>query len=413
MRKIIYPALIIIVIIAIPFGFGFLVGNSFDVEIEDSEQEEKATLVEKILAPIIRKETPAQKPLPNPPKVINGIYLTAWSAANSGTISNVIRLAQDSEINAVIMDIKDFTGVLSYETDIPELKKYNAQENRIKDVNGVIKKLHDAGIYVIARMTVFQDPVLSTARPDLAIHDITKISSSTPISVETLWLDNHDVGWIDPASREAWEYTANIAKDAASRGFDEINFDYIRFPSDAGIENTYFFSWDENTRRETAIKNFFEYIRQELAGTKISADIFGQTTVTYGNDMGIGQVIEDAYEYFDAVAPMIYPSHYVKSFLGFENSAEHPYEVVHYSMEHAKRRLKAMSTTTQARSAIRPWLQDFDLEVPYTEEMVRDQIRATKDAMGDDYAGYLLWDPSNTYTWEALKNDAPQEEIQN
>ena len=122
--------------------------------------------------------------------------------------------------------------------------------------------------------------------------------------------------------------------------------------------------------------------------------------------MGIGQVLEDAYEYFDAVAPMVYPSHYVKSFLGFENAAEHPYEVVRYSMKHAKARLEAMSTTTQARTALRPWLQDFDLGgVPYTPAMVKNEIQATKDALGENYAGYLLWDPANTYTWGAVTSN--------
>lgn len=411
-KKATYIAPLIIGIIAIPLGLGFLAGNSFDVD--GNHRPEEATLVEKILAPVRsasrrmadQKETPPQKPLENPPKIIQGIYLTSWSAGNVKLIDAVIRRAETSEINAVVIDIKDFAGIVSYETGIPEVKKYGAEERRIKDINGVIKKLHDAGIYVIARLTVFQDPILGTKRPDLAIHDLTKISSSTPISSSTLWLDNHGMSWIDPAAREAWKYNAQIAKDATARGFDEINFDYIRFPSDKGIENTRFFSWDETGSMRTAIKNFFEYIRGELPNTKISADIFGQITVTYRGDMGIGQVLEDAYEYFDAVAPMLYPSHYVKNFLGFENSAEHPYEVVRYSLKHAKARLETISTTTRTYAALRPWLQDFDLgKVPYTPAMVKSEIQATKDALGDDYAGYMLWDPENTYTWEAVKKE--------
>lgn len=400
-KKITHVAPLIIGIVAIPLGLGFLAGNTFDVE--GNRPQGEATLVEKIIAPIVKKETPKQQPLPNPPKIIRGIYLTSWSAGSQKVIESVIRRRETSEINAVIMDIKDFAGVVSYETDVPEVKKYGAEERRIKDINGVIKKLHDAGMYVIARLTVFQDPILGAKRPDLGIHDLTKISSSTPVSSSTLWLDNHEMSWIDPAAREAWEYTVSIAKDAASRGFDEINFDYIRFPSDKGIENTRYFSWDETGSMRAAIKNFFEYLRSELPNTRISADIFGQITVTYRGDMGIGQVLEDTYKYFDAVAPMVYPSHYVKSFLGFENSAEHPYEVVHYSLKHAKARLEAMATGTQARTAIRPWLQDFDLgRVPYTKDMVQSEIQAAKDALGDDYVGYMLWDPANTYTWEAV-----------
>ncbi|MDP3724877.1 MAG: putative glycoside hydrolase [Nanoarchaeota archaeon] len=396
---------------AFVFGTRFLIiGNTFEVRSEKGDEgaAEKNDRTEKIVKRI-PKETPRQLPLENPPKIIRAIYLTAWSAGNPATIDNVIVRVKDSEINAVVIDIKDHTGVLSYRADIEEVNRMNAWESRIKDVNGVIKKLHDAGIYVIARITVFQDPMLTVWRPDLAIHDTRKISSSTPISSSTIWLDNHKAGWLDPAARPAWEYVAAIAKDASSRGFDELNFDYIRFPSDAGLQYTHFLSWDENTRRETAIRNFFSYLRQELPNVVISADVFGQTTVTYTSDMGIGQVLEDAYDYFDVTSPMLYPSHYVKNFLGLDNAAARPYEVVKFSMEHALKRLRNTATSTRERAKIRPWLQDFDLGgVPYTPEMVRAQIEATKDAMGASYAGYYLWDPSNTYTWSALKRESLQ-----
>ena len=393
---------------ALVFGARFLIrGNSFEIlGGTDATRENAEELISGFFTKI-PKETPLQKPLPNPPKIIRGVYLTAWSAGSPNMIENIIAHAKDSEINAVILDIKDHTGILSYRTSIPEVNKMEAWEERIKDVNGVIKKFHDAGIYVIARITVFQDPILTAHRPDLAIHDTRKISSSTSISKDTRWLDNKKAGWLDPAARPAWEYIATIGKDAASRGFDELNFDYIRFPSDVGLEYTRFLSWDENTRRETALKAFFEYLRAALPGVKISADVFGQTTVTYKNDMGIGQVIEDSYENFDVVSPMLYPSHYVKNFIGLENAAASPYEVVQFSMLHGKRRLDAMGTSTTA--TIRPWLQDFDLRgVAYTPDMVRAQIKATKDAMGTAYTGYYLWDPENTYTWSALKEEVAQ-----
>ncbi len=378
---------------ALIFGARFLVsGNTFEIMgAKDGEtaKEEKRGAAEKKT-----EGTPRQKPLPNPPKIIRAVYLTAWSGGSPKVIDAVIARAKGSEINAVVIDVKDHTGVISW-------------DEQIKDINGVIKKFHDAGIYVIARITVFQDPVLTERRPDLAIHDARKISSSTPISVETRWLDNKKAGWLDPAAREAWDYVIGIAKDAAGRGFDELNFDYIRFPSDAGLEYTRFLTWDENTRREYAMREFFKYLREALPDIKISADVFGQTTVTYNNDMGIGQIIEDSYAYFDVVSPMLYPSHYVKNFIGLENAAASPYEVVKFSMEEAKRRLEAMGTSTTA--TIRPWLQDFDLKgVAYTPEMVRAQIKATRDAMGTAYTGYYLWDPENTYTWEALKKEVVQ-----
>ena len=390
---------IVIALIALPLGMRFLIGTHVEFDGEGKEIG-RSSLIEKVLG---KREsiTPPQKPLPNPPKIIRGIYLTAWSAGVPSVIEGVIEKSKNSEINAVVIDVKDFTGTLSYHTDIKDVNKYGASKQRAKDINGVIKAFHDAGIYVIARITAFQDPILALHRPDFVIHDLQKITSSTPISSSTVWLDNHGLGWIDPAAEGYWDYLIEISRDARDRGFDELNFDYIRFPSDDGIENTYFLSWNENSKREDAIETFFKYLRKELKGIPISADVFGQTTVTYGSDIGIGQIVEDAYTYFDAVAPMIYPSHYIKSFLGFENAAEHPYEVIHYSMDHAFRRLRAMGTSTNA--VIRPWLQDFGIEgVEYTPEMVEAQIKAVKDILGDAYAGYLLWDPENTYTWEVL-----------
>ena len=408
MRKILFLLLFGGITAASFFGARFLIsGNTFEIMGRGGAEKDERKEGTAIAAKRALKETPPQKPLEDPPKIIRAVYLTAWSAGSSKAIDAVITRAKDSEINAVIIDIKDHTGIISYETDIQEINEIGAWESRIKDVNGVIKKLHEAGIYVIARITVFQDPVLSKHRPDLAIHDTRKISSSTLVSADTRWLDNKKAGWLDPAARPAWDYIIAIAKDASRRGFDELNFDYIRFPSDAEIEYTKFLTWNELTRRESAIKDFFKYLRAALPDDVISADIFGQTTVTYKNDMGIGQIIEDSYENFDVVSPMLYPSHYVKEFLGLDNAAAHPYEVVKFSMDHAKNRLNAMGTSTSA--TIRPWLQDFDLKgVAYTPEMVRAQIQATKDAMGTAYTGYYLWDPKNTYTWEALKRETVQ-----
>src|SRR3989344_6054007 len=370
MRKILFLLLFGGITAASFFGARFLIsGNTFEIMGRGGAEKDDRKEGTAIAAKRALKETPPQKPLEDPPKIIRAVYLTAWSAGSSKAIDAVITRAKDSEINAVIIDIKDHTGIISYETDIQEINEIGAWESRIKDVNGVIKKLHEAGIYVIARITVFQDPILTKHRPDLAIHDTRKISSSTPVSADTRWLDNKKAGWLDPAARPAWDYIIAIAKDASRRGFDELNFDYIRFPSDAGLEYTKFLTWNELTKRESAMKAFFEYLRAALPGVTISADMFGQTTVTYKNDMGIGQIIEDSYENFDVVSPMLYPSHYVKNFLGLENAAASPYEVVKFSMDHAKNRLNAIGTSTTA--TIRPWLQDFDLKgIAYTSDMV-------------------------------------------
>ncbi|MCP5112929.1 MAG: hypothetical protein GY953_19050, partial [bacterium] len=195
------------------------------------------------------------------------------------------------------------------------------------------------------------------------------------------------------------DYNIVIARDAAERGFDEINFDYIRFPSDGNLSDMHFPVWDNTVERRATIKSFFCYLREGMGEVTISADLFGLATVK-ADDLGIGQVIEDALLYFDYVCPMVYPSHYASGFLGKKNPAEHPHAVVHYSMKKAGERRTALEADSKAR--LRPWLQDFNLGAEYTAKMVRDQIEATREALGADYSGFILWSPRNVYTREAL-----------
>ena len=362
-----------------------------------------------------------QKPLADPPKEIKAIYLTAWSAGNFKKINEIIKLIKNTELNAVVIDIKDYSGYVAYDTDIPEVKKYEAEKIMISKINSLIKKLHDENIYVIARITIFQDPTLAKARPDLAIHSKNKLAANEQkLTNKTLWLDNKKLSWIDPAAKEAWDYNVAIAKDAANRGFDELNFDYIRFASDGNLNDMAFPSWDDKIKKQEVIKTFFQYLRGQLSGIKISADLFGLSTINDG-DLGIGQIIENAYQYFDYVAPMVYPSHYAKGFLGYKNPAEHPYEVVKYSIDSAVVRLNNyelkimnnatttdITTTETQNSKLRPWLQDFDLGAKYDARMVKYQMRAVYDAASTTpelINGWMLWNPSNSYTREALSGE--------
>ncbi len=338
-----------------------------------------------------------QKPLANPPGEIKGIYATSWSAGSNRKTDELINFIKKNNLNAIVIDIKDFSGYVAYNIKNSEVEKYGAKEIRIPKINSLLKKLHDENIYVIARITIFQDPVLAKARPDLAIHSKEKGG---------LWLDHKKLAWIDPASKEAWDYNIAIAKDAAERGFDELNFDYIRFASDGNLDDMSFPVWDGKTPKNAVIKEFFKELREQLADKKISADIFGLVTVNYG-DMGIGQSLEDIFPYFDYISPMVYPSHYAKGFLGYKNPAFYPYEVVKYSMEAALRRLTTynlqLTTTTSTQSLVklRPWLQDFDLGADYDAAMVKKQIQALYDAASSTpevINGFLLWDPKNIYT---------------
>ena len=364
-----------------------------------------------------------------PPKIVKGIYLTGWSAANNKKIEEIIKLKKQSKINAVVIDIKDWSGYVFYDAKVKEAKEYKAQRILIKDIEDLLNNLHQQGIYVIGRIVVFQDPVLAKARKDLAL----KRHSQKDI----LWRDNLKLSWVDPSSIEVWKYNLKIAKDALEKGFDEINFDYIRFPSDGNLKEIDYPFWDKKKSKQEVIKSFFKYLRENLSTSTLSIDIFGMTTVR-NDDLGIGQVLEDAFEYFDYICPMAYPSHFESGFLGYKNPAQHPYQVVKYCMENALKKLIVYSSTSLAVSTsnysslstssyptsscshilkytgkktgekakfpkIRPWLQDFDLKAKYNVEMVKAEIKGIKDALGENFSGFLLWNPKNIYTIKSLQ----------
>ncbi|MEK7658307.1 MAG: putative glycoside hydrolase [Patescibacteria group bacterium] len=417
------------ILMVVPFtaGFYFVISQSFNVEPEFiTAMFRKSSTTETVLKKVSPVKTANNENLPDvinnvsneennlsnpsdliippkkletPPSIINAVYVTGWSAGNKSYLNYLTNLFQTTEINAVVIDIKDYSGLISYNSGAEEVKKYNLYANAIPDINALVKFFHDQNIYVIGRISVFEDPAYSKARPDLAIYDKTK--TIDPANNPVLWLDNHNLSWLDPASKEVWDYNISLAKDAFLRGFDEINFDYIRFPSDGKLENMGFPHWDGKTLKHFALNNFFQYLRASLPDEKISVDLFGQTT-TSKDDMGVGQLLEDSFNYFDYVSPMVYPSHYVSGFIGFSNPADHPYEVIKYSMDSALKRLVEYNNLQKTSAKFRPWVQDFNMGAHYDAEKVKLEIKALKDALGENYNGFMLWNPSNLYTKEAV-----------
>ncbi|MBI2033761.1 MAG: hypothetical protein HYT13_01545 [Candidatus Liptonbacteria bacterium] len=397
-------------------GLFFIFGTSKNLIIEPKENPQgdlNLTLL-RVPEPPLPTSTPPspptavditnQPPLQDPPRVVKGIYATSWSAGSENKIKYLLDLIDKTELNAIVIDIKDYSGYVAYRTGIPEVRAAGAEDQiRIAKPNALLKRLHDKNIYVIGRISVFQDPILAKAHPEWAL-----VSSSTG----KLWEDRKGLLWMDPAAEPVWDYNLKIARDALTRGFDEINFDYIRFASDGDLKNIKYPVWDEKSLKSTVIKNFFSYLRKNLPQAKISADLFGLATVNQ-EGLGIGQIIEDAYEYFDYVSPMVYPSHYAPGFNNYKNPAEHPYEVIRYSLDEALRRLENYSSSTNLevglKSKLRPWLQDFNLGATYGPEMVRREIQAVEDSLNsasssNAFAGWLLWDPANVYTAAALQN---------
>jgi len=327
------------------------------------------------------------------PKPLKAIYMSSWAASSDTFRKKITDLIDKTELNTVVIDIKDYTGKIAFNVSNPDLQKFGSTENRIRNIKSLIEELHKKNIYVIGRIAVFQDPFFIKARPDLAVKTLSNKNA--------IWKDRKGMTWIDAGSREFWDYTILIAKESYSIGFDELNFDYIRFPSDGNMKDIYFPISNGKIKKEV-MKEFFKYLNEKLVNTdsprtgmKISGDVFGMVA-TNNDDLNIGQMLEDTIEYFDYVAPMVYPSHFPNGWNGFKNPANNPYDVIKISMDKAVARTK---TAGKDPNKIRPWLQDFNMGATYTKEMVRAQIKATYDAGLDSW---MLWDPGNTYTEGAL-----------
>lgn len=331
------------------------------------------------------------------PKNVKAIYMTSWVAGTPSLRERLVKIADETEINSIVIDIKDYTGRITFKVEDPSLLEVGAVENRISDIREFIEYLHNKNIYVIGRISVFQDPFYVSKYPEFAV----KRESD-----EKVWKDYKGISWLDAGSKEVWDYTIAIAKEAYRIGFDELNFDYIRFPSDGDMNDIeYPFSEEKILAdplygKAEVMKNFFEYLASGMkdTGAVISADMFGMVT-TNPDDLNIGQILEYAEPYFDYIAPMTYPSHYPKGFNGFNNPNKEVYAVVKYSMDSA---IKKMKTASSSPDKLRPWLQDFDYGGNYDIAEVRAQIQAVYDA---GTGSWMLWDPANIYTRDALLNE--------
>jgi hypothetical protein len=320
------------------------------------------------------------------PSSLKAVYMSSWAAGNQKFRDHLFDLVDNTEANAVIIDIKDYTGRISFMVQDPKLIKIGSAQDRIPDIKEFIAKLHEKNVYVIGRISSFQDSFLINVYPESAVKN----------KEGQIWKDYKGVKWLDAGAKPVWEYLVAIGKEAHSVGFDELNFDYIRYPSDGDMKDIAY-PWSGDKPRREVMKSFFAYLREQFATSSIplSVDLFGLTTSSSG-DLGIGQNLNDALMYFDYVSPMVYPSHFAKGFIGFPKPAEKPYEVIKYSMDSA---IAKASTTEVSRDKIRPWLQAFDLGAIYTPALVRAQIQATYDS---GLTSWMLWNAGSVYDKEAL-----------
>lgn len=324
------------------------------------------------------------------PKPLRAVYMSSWVAGDKEVRTKLLKRIEDTNINAIVLDVKNTSGKIVVKLNAPTLAKYDSFDSHVPDIVEFVNELHQKGYYVIGHIAVFQDNHLTKLRPDLAINHLDN---------GQIWRDDKKMAWLDPSSKEVWDYAVAVAKEAYVAGYDELNFDYIRFPSDGEISKMRFPYYDSKLKTKAeVIEEFFSYLHVEMQdiGAPTSANLFGMTT-TNTDDLGIGQVLERATPYFDYICPMVYPSHYPVNFRGIKKPALNPYTIVKISMDGAVKRMNAQGLPAEK---IRPWLQDFNLGATYTASMVKSEIKAVNDAGLDSW---MIWDPTNKYTISAYR----------
>lgn len=385
---------------------------------------------------------------------VKGIYVTG-NMAGTSNMDNLISLVDRTELNTMVIDIKNDEGRVVYQMDSPMVSELGSAQKLVADMPALVKKCREHGIYLIGRIVAFKDPFLAENRPELALHN----------QDGSVFRDKSGLAWVNPYSREVWEYLMEIAAQAVAVGFDEIQFDYIRFSTDSGMSKVDFGPEAAGRDKEGTITEFTAYAAQALhqLGVPVSADVYG---IIIDSELDASIVGQDYYEmakYLDYISPMVYPSHYGPGNLGLAVPDAQPYETIFRSMKTSRKVLAGMGREAEnmqvsgndvsgglsetesplsgndisgndvsgnsisgnsisensasgksmdaadpkdlvpnqeIRADVRPWLQDFTAtwvkgHIRYGPEEIRAQIQAVYDA---GYEEWILWNASNRYT---------------
>jgi hypothetical protein len=340
-------------------------------------------------------EKPASPPVVHvpTPDTLRGLYVNRWAALGS-KLKTLIDLAKKTEINALVIDVKDDRGFVLYPSDVPLARQIGADTaeghwmSRAK-LRSVLDTLAANHIYPIARIVVAKDPLLARAKLELAIK---RKSDLQP------WLDKNGNPWLDPHHREVWQYAADLAREAYQLGFSEVQFDYVRFPDEKRLQTEATYPLANGRVRAQVIREQLGFLRSTLKPlpVRVTADVFG-LTATDTTDMGIGQKWEMFVDQVDVVLPMVYPSHFARGTYKLRNPNAHPYETIDNALKDAIDRSKPIAGAAK----IIPWYQDFTLGPPhYYAEHVRAQKKAGYD---NGFQSWILWNPKSNYTVAALE----------
>ena len=319
------------------------------------------------------------------PRTIKSVRAGGSAAGDEERWADLLRLAEDTEINAVVIDTKDEAGTVFYNTRVETAHEIGAVRVKYRPED-LLADLKERDLYAITRIVAFQDNFLGTAFPELAVGD-----SALGVPWET---DRGQI-WLDPTDRDSWTYPLALAEEACALGYDEIQFDYVRFPSDGPVERATFDGPSDPSGRSVAITGFLFEAKSRLnaMGCAVASDIFAVVLTSTG-DQGLGQQIEDLAAVVDVISPMIYPSHYSTGWFGFDCPNDHPGEVVGNALDDGMPRIPGPAI-------VRPWIQDFTFGCggSYGEEEVRSQI----DAVEERDLGWILWNVRSRFTESALE----------
>lgn len=324
------------------------------------------------------------------PDSVRALYVNAWASGSRSRMENLIRIADETEINAMIIDIKESDTFLSYsETKIPLALEIGAHTRpATKWLPALIDTLNAHGIFSIARIVVFKDRMLAEKKPELAIRHANG----------SVWKDNKGGPWVNPYDRRVWDYNIAIAKEALDMGFGELQWDYVRFPDVTNSARAVMrYPGSDSVSRADNIRNFIAYSKEQLAeyNVPVTADIFGLVTHLEG-DVEIGQNMERVVSVADAVLPMVYPSHYAPGLYGFAKPIANPYQIVRLAITDAVERANFVRDSTGKPVAeVMPWLEAMSIRgAAYGAAEIRAQIQATYDAGAKSWA---LWNPGSKF----------------
>ena len=324
------------------------------------------------------------------PEIVRGLYVNRWAALGR-KMSQLIDLAKKTEVNALVIDVKDDRGFVLYKSRVPLAVEIGADTNSAmshRKLRAILDTMTAHSIFPIARIVVAKDPLLASKKLDWAIKRRDNLQP---------WLDKNGNPWLDPHHQEVWKYAADLAKEAYELGFSEVQFDYVRFPDEKRLVRESVYPLANGRLRAQVIREQLGYIRSYLkpTGMPVTIDVFG-LTATDTTDMGIGQRWEMFIDQADVVLPMVYPSHFAPGTYKLGNPNAHPYSTIDHVMKDAKRRTANIPNAAK----IVPWYQDFTLGPPrYYAEHVRAQKKAGYD---NGFQSWILWNPGSRYNEAAL-----------